>query len=504
MTFYIMDKSKLLSIKLLILIFIVSFSVQLAASQTQLKFTLYSIEGKSETNTWSLVFPNNVMSNASHLSLYNRDGEVIDAAFNETLLWPQKGKKKYLRAIQVTTKATVDTQNYTLKWQDALDSNISTSSNFTSNTHHANLTNKWLTQSYFSPMLEANAYEPFSWFDNANKRYANFVVSPSLMEERKISLQTASPWLYDRVLSLYLLYFKTGDIYWKIKAHQAAITYKNNVDNNGDFYLKPNDMKYSNTQGLLFDYLFYPSQNTLDKISALYNKTKEWQYKIKKQGFWTERHHSIALSAAISYWAIFSDNDSLIRIQSFTKHLLQKLNSNVCLSHPYESHEGRSVNTEVCSPWMTALLIEQLWRFHHLHYSYESVKVISKLSSFLSKEGLFYYTYGKEYSAVPKYLANLNKDIKENNDPWSDIFHACDVASALAKGVYLQKFLTNSDPEQLSSLNLMLKTCHRSMHRSNPNDAWPIVPLRKFNWWYSTTASLTWLMSDLKIKHPRK
>jgi len=481
---------------------ILFFSFQVIATQGQLKFSLNVVKESKSTSAWSIVFPNYLVSNNVHLSLLNTKGVIVSATFNSILLWPTQGINKYQRAIQITTDEKTDSRNFILKWQHNKSSNIKTPPSLNSNTHHANLTAKWLSQAYYAPTLKAGEYKPFFWFDNANEHYANYVISPGLMKKRKLSLDVAAPWLYDRPLALYLLYFKTGNLDWKNKAHQAATFYKNNIDKRGDFYLKPNDMKYSNTQGLLFDYLFYPKQDTLNVITNLYKKTLEWQPIIKTQDFWTERHHSVALSAAISYWAIFNDNNALKRIKLFNENITKKLQFDICLSHSYESHEGRKLDTNVCSPWMTALLIEQLWRFHHLSFNVNNVKIIGKLGDFLANKGVFYFTYGKEYSAVPKYLANLNKSIKENNDPWSDINHACDVSSALSKAIYLNRFLGDFQQNNLIILNQMIKTCRRSMHRTNPNKAWPIVPLRKFNWWYTTTGSFTWLMKELQVKYP--
>jgi len=500
-----MIKFNMSTIKLLIFICpVLFFTCQSVASQGQLKFSLSAVAEAGPTQSWSIVFPNHLVFNNAHFSLLNAKGKVIEATFNSILLWPDQGASKYQRSIQITTSKKVPLNTLTLKWQDDDIPNINKPISFSHNTHHAILTANWLTQSYYAPMLEANAYQQFSWFDNANEHYANYITSPELMKKRKLTIETAAPWLYDRPLALYLLYFKTGSLYWKVQAHKAATFYKNNIDELGNFSLKPNDMKYSNTQGLLFDYLFYPRKDTLEVITNLYKKTTKWQPIIKTEGFWTERHHSVALAAAISYWAIFNDNKALNRIELFNENLSQKLQNDICLSHPYESHEGKKLDTNVCSPWMTAQLIEQLWRFHHLSFSFESVKTIGKLGDFLANEGIFHHTYGKEYSAVPKYLANLNDRVKQNISPWSDLHHACDVSSALSKAIYLNKFLVKDQTVNIKSLNLMLKTCHRSMRRTNPNEAWPIVPLRKFNWWYTTTGSFTWLMKKLEIIHPQR
>jgi len=499
-----MTKPNLVILKTLIIICSLLFSFQSFASSGQLTFSLNVVKENKQTSSWSMVFPNNLVPSNAQLLLFNVKGEVVQATFSSILLWPNQGPVDYQRAVQITTNYNINSNNFTLKWQKSHITNIKKPLSFDDNTHHANLTAKWLSLSYYAPILEANAYEPFSWFDNSNEHYANFIVSLELMKKKKLSIEIAAPWLYDRPLALYMLYFKTGSLYWKEQAHTAASFYKNNIDEHGNFSLKPNDIKYSNTQGLLFDYLFYPDKGTLETITRLYNKTIDWPAIIKAKGFWTERHHSVALSAAISYWAIFNDNKALNRIELFNEGISLKLQNDICLSHSYESHEGKKLDTNVCSPWMSALLIEQLWRFHHLSYSYKSVHNISKFTTFLVNQGMFNYTYGKEYSAVPKYLANLNNNIKENNDPWSDLNHACDVASALSKSIYLNNLLKSEHPKNLELLNQMVKTCYRSMHRTSSNDAWPIVPIRKFNWWYTTTGSFTWLMKELEVEHPRR
>jgi len=506
-----LEKSK---ISKSILLFVLFFNLfQSSSLAGEIKFSLLAISNDEKVqsndlpiNTWVMPIPNNLINQYSQITLIDSNNRTLQASFNIALLWPDENEQKYIRSLIISTsKHNISNANssYSLKWQENNTETNQYDKNILSITHHAKLPSSWLALSFYAPLMTIGQNKIHTWFDHSHERYGKFIAEPYLVPKHKFDVNTASVWLYDRPFNFYLLYLKTGDIYWKTKAHEASDFYKNNINDDGYFSIKkPNDLKYANTQGLVLDYIFYPQLDTKEAIERIYKMTEIWPTKVKEEGFWTERHHSAALSSAISQWVMSNDKNTLKRIHSFvnnTDDFLRQPYNGSCLKHSYLAHEGKKRNSEVCSPWMTALLIEQFWRFYHLTFDYKSVFIIEKFSEFLTHQGVFHFTYGKEYSAVPKYLASLTPNVKENYSAWNDLHHACDVGAAIAKAAYLKKTQKKNYSLLKTTLKNMLKTCRRSMYRSNPNDAWPTTPPRKFNWWYGSTASFPWLLNKLNI-----
>ena len=459
---------------------------------------------ESAVKYWTIPVPNFLINKKSQLALTDASGRALNAEFHTVLFWPSENTVRFIRAFSVSTTEALTNNSLTITWTDSDVSNLQVINTPPLVNYDANLTANWLSQSFFTPMLPADKNLKNSWFDNANIHYGKFVENPATNSEYEFPLDKPSIWLYDRAYSFYLLYLKTGDVFWKKAGHRAASFYKSKITDDGFFSLKPNDLKYANSQGLLFDYIFYPEDSTKIAIDKIYKMTTTWPTDIKTEDFWTERHHSIALTTAITQWSVTLDPQVKSRINDFIQSTVNytalSYNRN-CLKHSYLAHEGKKLETSVCSPWMTALLVEQFWRYYFLTDNYESALIIERFGSYLASSGTFNFTYGKEESSVPKYLTLFDKPEFENNDPWSDINHACDVANAIAKAIYFLKLQKKDYAPLKNQVIDMVKTCHRSMHRTNPNDAWPIVPPRKFNWWYGTTASFTWLLQELDINY---
>lgn len=485
-----------------IVIFFLLFTIFINQSIAhEIKFTVTPINTLdiNKEKTWVIALPNYLIDYKNKIKLLNSEGQALKAAFQTTLFWPTQTNSKYLRAIIVSTNEDFQSNSFSLTWEKSESTNLTQSIASTKISYDVLLSKDFLSLILPTPYLPLDKNLKNKWFDNAHIRYGNFINNPELLPKHQFDINTPSIWLYDRAYNLYLLYIKTGELKWKKSAHEAAQFYKSKLTKQGYFSLKETpDLKYANTRGLLYDYIFYPDASTKQAIKNIYTMTLTWSPEIKKEGFWTERHHSVAFETAISHWLINNNPNIKSRVNEFVenahKYITLPYNKG-CLKHSYLSHEGKNLETSVCSPWMSALIIEQFWRYHFLTDDYKSATIIAKFGTFLSKDGLFNYTYGKEFSAVPKYLTLFSAPEKEKNSAWVDLHHACDVASAMAKSAYFK-----ADNKQLiQKITDMLKTCQRSMNRSNPNDAWPLVPARKFNWWYGTTSSFTWLLKELKI-----
>ena len=465
-----------------------------------MSFELTAASQKSNHTSWSIVAPNYLINKNSIFRLINNNGEEINATFIEAASWPSFNEELYLRSFVIFVEQQLKTNvKYKLTWTDSQQSNLSKFSKRVEINHHASYPINWLAKTHFSPILSERENKDTRWFDQAHLGYAKGVTT----EKQKARLNTPSVWLYDRTLALYQLYLKTGDIQWKVAAHESATFYQEHIDEKGRFTLKNGDMKYANTQGLLLDYLFYPNSKTKENIDAIYQHTLTWPSKIKTSGFWTERHHSVALGAAISSWELNLDRQSLSRINAFLNGMSNKLlnNNNNCLDHSFASHEGWKKKTDVCSPWMTALLVQQLWRYHHLSFDFQSLEIISQFTDFLIADGSYIHAFKKVPTAIPKYLSYMALSLSEKQAPFSDFQHACDVADSIAKGVYAKQMFKLEHNLPKKTLKDMLRACYRSMYRRHGDKAWRIAPTRKFNWWYANTASFTWLLDRHGISY---
>jgi hypothetical protein len=99
------------------------------------------------------------------------------------------------------------------------------------------------------------------WWDNGLVNFARTAVNdlaPTVPTSSYINLIAEEPWLYDRALSLFTVYLRTGDVNWLRRAHRAAQFYSKRVGTNGIFTLSSYnaDLKYSYGMSPLLDYMF--------------------------------------------------------------------------------------------------------------------------------------------------------------------------------------------------------------------------------------------------------
>ena len=356
------------------------------------------------------------------------------------------------------------------------------------------LTQDWLAQIGYGPM---KSLADQHWIEQSFEVYAEYIQQQGVPVDKKGAL-TAAPWLYDRVYTFYVLYLKTADLRWKTAAHEAALFYRAHINEQGFFDLKPNDMKYLYGTGLLFDYLFYPEAKTQQTLARMYPNTTSFPVSYQQRGFWTERHLAAALNMAISQWAL-NDGVSAYRrsvqlIDDIAKTIEQS--GKQCLAHPLRHHEGKKDTVMVCSPWMSALVAEQLWRFDYLQANAKARSAIVALGQFVADASTFLGVGNHLKGAViPDYLVFFGKSIFQDRNQWSDIQHACDVAGLLAKAQYLEP-TAFADSSKLPAL---MQSCRRTMyHPHRKQKPWRIRPPRKFNWWFNSTANLSWLLAQVE------
>ncbi|MPW31660.1 hypothetical protein F9L16_22040 [Agarivorans sp. B2Z047] len=460
-------------------------------------------------------FPNFTVSEQQGFTL-KQQGVSLKFTAHAHLLWPKLKSTAFYRGVLFKVEG-LEQGSVELSWGEGLakpDQALSFEEAQLAELHYPET---WLNKALYSPLIYNANNIDWGWLDNAYWRYAAYSADEAIIEQvskpkdpaKKTTLPTnsAAPWLYDRPFTFYQLYFKTADPRWKKTAHQQAQFFMSQLDDNGDFALKGSaDLKYMLSGGLLIDYLFYPYRSTKLAIEKMTQKGLAWPARYSTQlGFWTERHLSVALSLALNQWELHSDEQSSKRVEQLLEGIREDLwvsapGQGGCIKHSLKAHSNKNSKDMVCSPWMSALVVEQLWRYFWMTDDQRAAELIIDFSDMLLHHGLYTVEYKGKTLYIPDYLVFFKQSIFQDRNSWTERQHACDVAGMVYKGVYLKR--QRQQDEFLLELlaQELLNTCEGTMDKkgkkamSNPN--WSLKPLRKFNWWFASNGSLTWLLKQ--------
>src|SRR5690606_22171653 len=166
----------------------------------------------------------------------------------------------------------------------------------------------WLSGCLLRHRTTAAGADPaWGWWDEALIGYSRTAVNdvPDQVTDRLDYASEYSPWLFDRTATLFNVYARTGDVKWLRHAHRAAQFYRRHITEDGYFSLKAGveDLKYSYGRSLLTDYIFTGDPVDLDVIDRVAAAGEEWNpVYTPDRSFWTERHQTYALLAALSAW----------------------------------------------------------------------------------------------------------------------------------------------------------------------------------------------------------
>ena len=497
--------------KLALVFIVIVLSIQ-QVNAKELIFTIKS-EQANNGNAFTLAFPMNTLALNSNISLWHENAE-LPAEFYAHLNWPQTTNVTFVRGLTVIAKNKLNYGEYKVVWRESNEAyNIAKTSKLAQANSFvdAEMDVNWLSHLLYAPLQSVNEGNNIPWFENAYIKFATFITDDTAIAKYKKGRQSfkqAAPWLYDRPYTLYQLYLKTGDVTWREHAHSAALKYRENINEKGYFSLKKqHDMKYLIPNGLILDYLFYPNEETLKVIDLMYKNSLYWAVQYHSGlGFWTERHLASAMSLALAKWEVSGDNNALVRLNALIKGTLNSVSvmegvggeSWGCVRHPYSAHEGGQDNTQICSVWMSALVVEQLWRYYRITHDLDSKKLIKLIGNQVLNGGLYggWGPHMKTYK-VPYYIRYFDDHKKREIDQWTDMQHACDVAAMVAKSGYLTKLDGKSIVEHSNVVKLLMKTCKKTLFRAKVVKVWGVSPLRKFNWWFSSTGNLPWLIEQL-------
>jgi hypothetical protein len=369
----------------------------------------------------------------------------------------------------------------------------------------------WLSGAILRTRTTGIGDAAWSWFDSSMVGSARTAVNdvPASVTERINYTTDYEPWLFDRTATLFGVYARTGDVKWMRNAHRSAQFYLKHVNSSGYFDLKNGDLKYSYGRSLLMDFLFTGDPALIAAIQRIASAGTSWNpvYTISTN-FWTERHQTYALLAALAAWeatgsTTYSTRARAVASASFAMALdpYGSWHVDKCMLHGMTAHEGSGGDSPVCSPWMSALFADAVWEYYLMTNEQGALTFLANLGDYVKTYGLYSGGEGLSYS-MPWYLASSMTTFSDEG-PWGDIEHTCDVAGLVARGAWARKAL-GGDPAPLrATAQALLTGCrwnleywHRPNGPASGKSEWRITPGRKFNWWFGSTSDLPRLMLE--------
>ena len=369
----------------------------------------------------------------------------------------------------------------------------------------------WLLTCLFRSRTDAiDADADQSWMDDSLMGFANTAVNdvPSEVTELIDYTTQYEPWLFDRSMTLFDTYLRTGEVTWLRHAHRSAQFYMSHIDQAGFFDLKGGtDLKYSYGRSLLTDFIFTGDPALIDTIKRIASAGETWNpvYTINSN-FWTERHQTYALMAAVSAWEATGDVRHANRAKAIAQasfdmalHPVQGWHADGCMLHGMTAHEGAGGDVPICSPWMSALFSDTMMEYYIQSRDPAALTFLSNLGMFVVNYALYPGGDGLDYT-MPWYLVSSVKQFSDDG-PWGDIEHTCDVAGLVARAAWATKQVGGDTAPLKTALGNLMTSCQHNLdswHRPGGpavgKSEWRLSPARKFNWWFGTTNDLTWMV----------
>ena len=378
---------------------------------------------------------------------------------------------------------------------------------------YATLPPEWLSACLLrSRSTVAGADPAWKWFDDfyaGAGRTAVNDVDPGVTE--LIDYETDyEPWLFDRSMTLFGLYVRTGDVKWLRHAHRSAQFYASHLDGSGSFDLKGEDLKYSYGQSLLVDLMLTGDVDLLDPIERVATAAAKWNATYQpSSNFWTERHQTYALLGALSAFEATGKSEHADRAREVAKASFSLAKSPVggwandgCMLHEFDDHEGAGGSQPVCSPWMSALFADAAFRYYLYSEDPEALEFLVSLGQYVAQHGVYEDTIDGQTRMLPWYLSSSVVQFSDSG-PYADIEHTCDVASIVARAAWAQKAL-GQDPSGLrATASSLVESCEANLDNwyrpegpASGKSVWRLSPPRKFNWWFGATLDLAWMMAQ--------
>ncbi len=341
------------------------------------------------------------------------------------------------------------------------------------------------------------------------------------------------PWLYDRAMTMYAIYIRSGNIDVLRQAHRNTFYYASQISEDGYFNMKweggqpSKDLKYSYAESMLTDLILMGDMGNIQGIekTGLAAAEHNYVYDTLTNTFWTERHFAFAWLINIVAFEATGKMDYALRAMDqadYIFHFQENPPSHPdhgqapytgALMHSMVKHEGwweASQPYWIFSPWMTTLLIDAMQRYH-LHSGDERVLLSAQrfadaVINHANQIRNHWIGYEKGLPQ-PWYLAGYESGWTDSD---VDYEHCMDVAKITAFASYcsvlakqLNEDYLNETKSLLDGANLVIwdiwvrpagPDYHKSIYR--------LAPPRKGNWWFRTTQDIDFLVKppDVSIE----
>ena len=351
---------------------------------------------------------------------------------------------------------------------------------------YATLTPEWMSQCLLQTRTATlNSVAAYNTFDNAFIRHTNTAVTGTVY-------QTGSePWLYDRAQTLFIAYFRTGDVVRLRAAHRAAQFYKANITATGAFALG-GDAKYTYGQSMNYDLMLTGDSTLNPVILRALQPHAGWPTNFSATtGFWTERNSAYALHAALAAYDATGDAAHSARARalfnsyfSMQQTPINNWTKNGCALHTSAQHDPSEILPAVmCSPWMGALMSDAVWKYYLLSQDSNALVYLADYADYLQS----YTLYNQGALRLPYYGATSYG----HTDADGDEEHTCDVMGAFVRGFWAKKALGRNTSNLTADRDNLISACQANVNGSG------LSPLRKYSWWFGTNSDFSWFMGSL-------
>lgn len=338
-----------------------------------------------------------------------------------------------------------------------------------------------------NPFLPANPRDPL---DGALIRLARVSMSADLAQNE--------PWLFDRATVYYKLSRWTGDAAFRKHAFDLVERYYANIDEQGQFKLKPHDGKYGYVDGAVWFERETGDRRYRAKAEAVY---RMWAQEIPSHyspsvRMWTEREIAYAFGAALGWYQLSGDAGALGRARELVQQWTEMSRATGAPMHTLAQHQEEFEPPwgprRMTSPWMAALFFEYLQVYYRITDDQAALRLVSDYADFILAHGL--YDGSKNHPnltgrLMPYYLLD-EKGVYERETPSEgDGEHTPDVMGLMAFAVYAKRQLKLDDAPTMKAYRGLRDSAAFFVDRRQNVD-----PPRKINWWIGTSYDSTWLV----------